>query len=111
MFTIRVTFPRATLAVGLVAAVIGLTSYPRSAASANTSQDMPMSYGAMMKMEPVAVFHTMDRDKKGYVTRDGFMKFHQSMFDKMDKNKDGKLTEDEFLAHPQPGTGETPRAP
>lgn len=99
MFTMRVTLPK----VVLVAALVGLTSYASSAAAADTSQEMPMSFAAMMKMDPVAVFHMMDRDKKGYVTRDDFMKFHQVMFDRMDKNKDGKLTEDEFIARTHTG--------
>jgi hypothetical protein len=96
MFTRSFTVPAATLAV---AALMALTSYPRAAQAADVSQDkMPASYGSMMKMDPMDVMHMMDGGKKGYVSREDFMKFHEAMFVKMDKNKDGKLTEDEFVA-------------
>jgi hypothetical protein len=57
---------------------------------------VPANYVAMMKMKPMDVMHLMDPDKKGYVTKEDFMKFHEMMFEKMDKNHDGKLTESEF---------------
>jgi hypothetical protein len=62
---------------------------------------MPPSYYALMKMTPAEQMRLMDPDKKGYVTKDEFMKFHKAMaekmFDNMDKNHDGKLTEAEFV--------------
>ena len=102
MFTMRVTFPRA---MALGTALIALAAYPRPAKPSDASYDnMPMNYASMMKMEPMAIFHMMDRDKKGYVSRDDFMKFHQAMFDKMDKNKDSRLSEDEFIERTHTGS-------
>jgi hypothetical protein len=68
-----------------------------SALAADTARDkMPSSYTAMTKMKPLDVMHVMDKDKKGYVTRDDFMKFQQALFEQIDKNRDGQLSEKEF---------------
>jgi hypothetical protein len=84
----------------MVVAVIASVSFARIAQAADTSADMkmPASYAAMMKMKPMALMHMMDKDKKGYVTKEDFMKFHEAMFEKMDKNKDGKITKEEWTS-------------
>jgi hypothetical protein len=88
------SFTRAALAAALVAV---LATIP-NAHAADTSQDMmPAGYSSLMKMKPVQVMHMMDPDKKGYVTKSDFMKFHERMFEKMDKNHDDKLSEAEFV--------------
>jgi hypothetical protein len=57
---------------------------------------MPTSYSVMMKMKPMDIFHMMDTDKKGYVTKEEFMKFQEQLFGVMDKNKDGQVSAPEF---------------
>jgi len=97
------SFTRAALAAALIAV---LATIP-DAQAADTSQDMmPASYGSLMKMKPKSVMHMMDPDKKGYVTKSDYMKFHEQMFEKMDKNHDDKLTEEEFI-----GAGRTHAGP
>ena len=87
-------------AFAVVMTVAGLTisaGYPLSPAAAEFAQDFPKSYSTFVKMKPMELMHMMDPDKKGYVTKDDFMKFHQAMFDKMDKDKDGKLSREEWI--------------
>jgi EF hand len=76
---------------------IGWASYPRHARAAEFAQDFPKSYSDFVKMKPMELMHMMDPGKKGFVTKDEFMKWHEAMFDKMDKNKDGKLSREEWL--------------
>jgi hypothetical protein len=99
-------FTKSTIArrAALTLAVLGAAALAPSALAADTATDkMPGSYSALMKMKPMAIMHMMDVGKKGYVTKEEFMKFHEAMFDKMDKNKDGKLSEDEFVARTHTG--------
>jgi Ca2+-binding EF-hand superfamily protein len=92
MMLIRVAFAAA------IAFVAAARSYVY--ASDVSYDQMPPSYYALMKMKPAEQMRLMDPDKKGYVTKDEFVKFHtrmaEKMFDNMDKNHDGKLTEAEF---------------
>jgi EF hand len=92
-------------AAAVVFAVVASVSFLPVARAADTAQDkIPASYMALMKMNPMDVMHAMDSDKKGYVMKEDFMKFHDAMFDRMDKNKDGKLTEDEWMGKPKRDT-------
>jgi len=43
-------------------------------------------------------FKQMDRDSKGYVTKDQYIEHGEKAFDEADTNKDGKLTPQEFKA-------------
>jgi len=88
------SFTRAALAAALIAVLAAIPN----ARAADTSQDMmPASFGSLMKMKPKDVMHLMDPDKKGYVTKSDYMKFHEKMFEKMDKNHDDQLSEEEFI--------------
>lgn len=87
--------------VVLVAAVAFVTAARPNVYASDVSYDqMPPSYYALMKMKPAEQMRLMDPDKKGYVTKDEFMKFHKAMAEKMfanmDKNRDGKITEAEL---------------
>ena len=87
--------------VALTAAIsLAIAACPLVYASDVSFDQMPPSYYALMKMKPAEQMRLMDPDKKGYVTKEEFMKFHKAMaekmFDNMDKNHDGKLTEAEF---------------
>jgi len=57
----------------------------------------PAEYVKFLKMKPMDVMHMMDVGKKGHVTKEEFMKFHEAMFEKMDKDHDGKLAVKEFM--------------
>ena len=93
-------FTRLALAAALVAVMATIPN----AHAADTSQDMmPAGYASLMKMKPMEVMHLMDKDKKGYVTKSEFMKFHEQMFEKMDKNHDDKLSEAEFVERTHAG--------
>ena len=95
-----ISFTRAALASALVAVMAIIPN----AHAADTSQDMmPAGYNSLMKMKPMEVMHLMDPDKKGYVTKSDFMKFHERMFEKMDKNHDDKLSEAEFVERTHTG--------
>ncbi len=83
----------AVLALAMVASM----GFVRTAQAAEFAEDFPKSYSDLMKMKPMDAMHMMDKDKKGYVTKDEFMKFHQGMFDRMDQDKDGKLSREEWI--------------
>ncbi|HYS79432.1 MAG TPA: hypothetical protein VEM76_01920 [Anaeromyxobacteraceae bacterium] len=93
-------------AAAAVFAVVASVSFLPVARAGDASQEnkIPASYMALMKMKPMDVMHAMDSDKKGYVMKEEFMKFHEAMFDRMDKNKDGKLTADEWMGKPKRDT-------
>jgi Ca2+-binding EF-hand superfamily protein len=67
---------------------------------AASSDKMPSSGAAMMKMDPAKVFNMMDPDKKGYVTKEEFMKFQEKLFGTWDKDKNERLSQAEFLGYP-----------
>jgi hypothetical protein len=94
---IRRSIARAALAGALVA-TLG-ASHAALAADASKEDKMPKTYSALMKMKPVEVMHMMDNGKKGFVTREEFMKFYEELFNRMDKDKNGKITEPEFTDH------------
>ena len=91
---------RAALGV-MVAAILAVG--PAARAADVSADKVPVSYAAMMKMKPMDVMHLMDPDKKGFVTKDDYMKFHEMLFEKMDKNHDGKVDASEFMATRGPG--------
>ncbi len=80
-----------------MAGAAGLAGSPRDARAADFAQDFPKSYSSLVKMKPMEIMHMMDPGKKGFVTKEDFMKFHEAMFDKMDKDKDEKLSREEWL--------------
>jgi hypothetical protein len=94
------SFSRAALAAALVAVVAPV---PSALASDVSFDKVPPNYTMLMKMKPKDLMSVMDPDKKGYVTKEDYMKFHEMMFEKMDKNHDGKLDEAEFGASTHTG--------
>jgi hypothetical protein len=81
-----------TLAFGaLLAAVAG------ARAATPSSTDEARSWAYLTRMKPMEVMHMIDTDKKGYVTREEFMKFQEQFFDKMDKDHDGKVEASEWM--------------
>jgi hypothetical protein len=78
------------------AVVVSLGLAPTTRAADTAYDRMPSSYAALMKMRPMEVMHMMDAGKKGYVSKDEYMKFHEMLFDKMDKDKDGQLSRAEW---------------
>ncbi len=90
---------RFALRTAAAAALLASTALAPVARAGDASLDrdnVPGSYTAYLKMKPMSVMHMMDMDKKGFVTKDDFMKFHEIMFQKMDKNADGKLDRAEW---------------
>jgi hypothetical protein len=75
-----------------VAAVLIAAAVPVSRAAAQ-----PDSYERLHRMKAMEVMHEIDADKKGYVTREEFMKFQEEFFDRMDKNHDGKVDAKEWM--------------
>jgi hypothetical protein len=57
----------------------------------------PAEFVNYLKKKPMQLMHMVDAGKKGYVTKEEFMKFHEEMFAKMDKDHDGKITPQEWL--------------
>jgi hypothetical protein len=81
----------------LAATLVAIAAAAATGLAADVSFDkVPANYTMLMKMDPMDVMRLMDPDKKGYVTKSDYMKFHEMMFDKMDKNHDGKLDASEF---------------
>jgi EF hand len=91
---------RITRAARFAVAAAALASFAVSAGAAEMGMGkddkVPKSYTSMQKMKPTDVMHMMDADNSGYVTKEEFMKFQESLFDKMDKDHDARLTAPEF---------------
>jgi hypothetical protein len=81
-----------------VAAFLIAVAAPLSRAAAQ-----PASYDELHRMKAMQVMHEMDMDKKGYVTREEFMKFMEQLYDRMDKNHDGKIDANEWMGKRGPG--------
>lgn len=91
--------PKARIVAVIGAALIAAAAF---APAANARSEMPTGgppaeYIDFLKMKPMQAMHMIDVGKKGYVTREEYMKFHEDMFDRMDKDRDGKLTPQEWL--------------
>jgi Ca2+-binding EF-hand superfamily protein len=83
--------------VAAAALLVGTTIGPIARAAGPTSTDEARSWAQLHKMKPMEVMHMIDTDKKGYVTREEFMKFQEQLFDRMDKDHDGKVTGQEWM--------------
>ena len=79
------------------AVLVALAFAPATRAETPTTTDQIRSYAALIKMKPMEVMHMCDGDKKGYVTREEFTKFHQEIFQKIDRDHDGKLSAAEWM--------------
>jgi EF hand len=94
MSGMRLVFGR-TLAVA--ALLVGMAVAPAARAAGPSSTDEVRSWSALQKMKAMAVMHMVDADKKGYVTKEEFMKFQEQFFDRMDRDHDGKVTAQEWM--------------
>jgi hypothetical protein len=65
--------------------------------------DQARSWAALQGMKAMEVMHAMDAAKKGYVTREEFMKFQEAFFQRMDRNGDGKLDAQEWMGEAAEG--------
>jgi EF hand len=99
------TFGRVLIALVLFSAAF-VTPREASAAddaaarAAAASDPQYSSWAAMRKMKAMDAMHMIDSDKKGYVTKEEFMKFQEQFFEHMDRDHDGKVTAKEWM-----GTG------
>jgi len=93
---------RSILAAAALLAAIAAT--PAARAATPTTTDEARSWGQLAKMKPMDVMHMIDTDKKGYVTREEFLKFQEQLFDKMDKDHDGKVMGSEWMGKAATGT-------
>ncbi|BDG06080.1 EF-hand domain-containing protein [Anaeromyxobacter oryzae] len=86
---------RKTLAAAALLA--GVAVAPVARATTPTSTDEARGFPQLSKMKPMDVMHAMDKEGKGYVTREEFMKFQEEFFERMDRNHDGKVDTNEFM--------------
>jgi len=86
------------------AALLFAVVAPVARAAVPTSSDEARSYDQLARMKPMEVMHMIDTDKKGYVTREEFMKFQEQFFDRMDQNHDGKVDPKEWMGKAGTGT-------
>jgi hypothetical protein len=86
---------RRSLAVA--ALLIAVVAPVGRAAAREDSNHADSYYSLATRMKPMDVMHVIDTDKKGYVTREEFMKFQEEFFDRMDKNHDGKVDAKEWM--------------
>ena len=77
-------------------ALLGTFGLAPIALASHENEQMPSSYPALMRMDPKDVMQMMDVGKKGYVTREEFVKFQEALFDRLDRNGDRKLAPPEF---------------
>ncbi len=95
---------RSILAAAALLAAIAAT--PAARAATPTTTDEARSWAQIAKMKPMEVMHMIDADKKGYVTREEFLKFQEQLFDKMDKDHDGNVTASEWMGKSEKGTAQ-----
>src|SRR6266403_1484592 len=95
---------RSILAAAALLAAIAAT--PAARAATPTTTDEARSWGQLAKMKPMDVMHMIDTDKKGYVTREEFLKFQEQLFGKMDQDHDGKVTASEWMGKSEKGTAQ-----
>jgi len=70
---------------------------PVARAATPSTTDEARSWAQIQKMKPMDVMHMIDTDKKGYVTKEEFMKFQEQFFDRMDKDHTGKVTAEQWM--------------
>ena len=85
------------------AALLFAVVAPVARAAVPTSSDEARSYNQLARMKPMEVMHMIDSDKKGFVTREEFLKFQEQFFDRMDQDHDGKVDPREWMG--KAGTG------
>ncbi len=89
--------PRITRAAFIALAALVTAGLVPSALASDVSQDrLPSTFAGLQKTKPMDVMHMMDTGKKGYVTKEEFMKFQEALFEKIDRDGDLKLTAPEF---------------
>src|ERR1700682_6172144 len=93
---------RSILAAALSFAVVAAA--PVARADTPTTSDEARSWAQLAKMKPMEVMHMIDRENKGYVTREEFMRFQEQLFDKMDADHDGKVVAPEWMGKAATGT-------
>ena len=67
--------------------------------------DEARSYDQLARMKSMEVMHMIDKDNRGYVTREEFLNFQERFFDRMDQGHDGKVDADEWMGRAGTGTG------
>lgn len=83
----------------ILAATMLAAAWSSTAAFADEAQtgSAILDFFQMQAKKPMKVMHMMDKDNKGYVTKQEFMKFHEDLFDRMDKDHNGQLSTQEWL--------------
>ncbi len=79
------------------AALVAIACVPTFAYAADAKY--PSNWSEFLRMQAMPAMHMMDSDKKGYVTKEEFMKFQEEFFSRMDKDHDGKVTGEEWVGH------------
>ena len=83
------------------AAMIASITVPFVAQAAEPTHDKmmqtPKSYGELMKMDPAECMKMIDHDNKGYVTKEEYMRFHETFFKDMAKKNADRVTREEWL--------------
>jgi hypothetical protein len=74
---------------------LGLAALPARAATPTTT-DEARTFTALQRVKAIEVMHLMDEEKKGYVTREEFLRFQEQLFDRMNPSGDGKVDAREF---------------
>jgi hypothetical protein len=62
-----------------------------------STTDQARAWAALQRMKPMDVMHMVDADKKGYVTKEDFMKFQAEFYARMDQNHDGQVDAQEWM--------------
>jgi Ca2+-binding EF-hand superfamily protein len=86
-----------TLFALLVCVVGAPAAWAAATESTPGTTDEARSFAELHKMAPMKVMHQIDKDNKGYVTKEEFEAFAGKLFDKMDKNHDGKVDQQEWM--------------
>jgi hypothetical protein len=82
---------------GAVALASTMVVLPARAQTSESGFHYPSSWVELQRMKPMEVMHMMDADRKGYVTKEEFLKFQEEVFNKMDKDKTGKITKEQWM--------------
>jgi len=88
---------RSMLAVAAFSAGTANPTPARAAAPASSDEARLATWASIQKMKAMDLMHIIDAERKGFVTKEEFLKFQERFFERMDRDRDGKVDAKEWM--------------